>query len=670
MRKILLICAAPALLLLALAGCVTKDPLADSVGGAVAVQATEIGDYFSEEDLDAGYDEAAATRIQLAGDDVTISQAGDYILSGALADGQVKVEVSGGGTVRLVLDGAEISCSDSAALYVAQAEKTVVTLAAGSENTLSDGGGYTLDGTEQAACLYSKDDLVINGSGSLTVNGNYRDGVNCRDELKIAGGHIRVTAADDGIVGKDLLAVANAALTVVAGGDGLKASNDSDQDSGVLFAGSGTFDITSGNDGLQAVSLLTVLDGEFSIVTKGGAGQAPEHQAENFQPGGGFPGGLSSGFPTQGEDSVSGDSVNSAEQSPAPERAAAAQQNAGAEQQAGEAGAAAEEEESESAKAIKADGDLLISGGTFTVDSYDDCLHANGNIVIRGGAFQLASGDDGLHADSSVTISDGRFVISQSYEGIEGLNITISGGDFDIMASDDGINVAGGNDLSQAGGRFGPDQFNSGNAAAGSYTLAVSGGNLLIDAGGDGLDSNGSISQSGGSILINGPADSGNGALDYQGSYTMTGGSLFAVGPAMMAAIPGSESAVYLVSAYLGDQEAGSAISLRNTAGEELAGFIAAKPFSHAVIASPQLRQDEAYSLYVNDVLIEAFTVSQTITAIGEDATMNAGQPGGRSGGRQGGMGMQPPGDAAAPVAPNATEPEQSDSAARISVGR
>ena len=193
---------------------------------------------YSDRDKDASYDAAAATKIALSGagatiegegafaegSTVTISAAGTYVVSGELADGALVVNATDQDKVQVVLAGASIRNADGAALEVRQADKVFVTLAEGSQNTLADGAEYALtEGEDEPnAALFSKGDLTINGTGALTVEGNYRHGVNSKDDLVVTGGAITVTAVEDGLRGKDCVKIADGSFTVTAGGDGVK----------------------------------------------------------------------------------------------------------------------------------------------------------------------------------------------------------------------------------------------------------------------------------------------------------------------------------------------------------------------------------------------------------------------------------------------------------------
>ncbi|PQP86658.1 carbohydrate-binding domain-containing protein, partial [Paenibacillus sp. AR247] len=195
-----------------------------------------------------------------SGGNVTISSAGTYVISGKLQGGSIVVDAGKDDIVRLVLNGAQIASSDGPAIQVKQAGKTVLTLPKGTQNTLSDGTKYA-DTSDEAptAALFSQDDLTINGTGQLTVQGNYKDGITSKDDLKIVSGTLSVNAADDGIIGRDLAAVKAGTINVNAGGDGFKTTYDGDKtDKGYLLIEDGTFHVESGSDGFQAATSLLI----------------------------------------------------------------------------------------------------------------------------------------------------------------------------------------------------------------------------------------------------------------------------------------------------------------------------------------------------------------------------------------------------------------------------
>lgn len=190
-----------------------------------------------------------------------------------------------------------------------------------------------------------------------------------------------------------------------------------------------------------------------------------------------------------------------------------------------------------SRKGMKSGKKMILSGGTFSVDSYDDAFHSNGSVAVSNGDFSVETGDDGIHADGELNISGGTIKITKSYEGLEGNQIVINHAEIEIVSSDDGINAYGGQ-----------NSFGGGSSKKTEETpdLRISGGTLLIDAEGDGIDSNGNLTIEGGNIVVNGPVRDGNGAIDSGsengGICTISGGTILALGSSGMAETFSAES--------------------------------------------------------------------------------------------------------------------------------
>ena len=264
-------------------GCGTTDTQydTDTQNTIEASETTEVwdedwisltGDY-SERALASDYEEETAIKIDcdttelLVDGVITISQEGTYILTGTLEDGQIMIEVPEDENVQLVLDHVTISCSDNAAIYVLSAKNVFLTLAQGSDNTISDGDTNITEDSEEStnAAIYSKSDLIINGTGSLTVNGNYRDGITSKDDLEIISGIITVNAVDDAIVGKDSISMCGGTLNLIAGGDGLKSSNIDDSEKGYVVIDEGDLTISAGDDGIHSETALVINGGTLQI---------------------------------------------------------------------------------------------------------------------------------------------------------------------------------------------------------------------------------------------------------------------------------------------------------------------------------------------------------------------------------------------------------------------
>ena len=243
-----------AVLALALVGCLGCQATATDASTIITLE----GDAIS-------VDGRGAT---VEGNIVVIWSAGTYIIRGTLDDGQVLVNTGAAETVKLVLSGASISCSTSAPIHVINAEETVITLAEGTENSVTDGDAYVfadITKSEPSAAIFSKDDLTIEGPGALTVSANYKNGIQGKDDLQITGGRITVTAVEDAVKGKDSVVVAGGDITVTAGEDGLQSSNDADDGKGYVCIEAGTLDITAAASGIQAETALTINGGTVSI---------------------------------------------------------------------------------------------------------------------------------------------------------------------------------------------------------------------------------------------------------------------------------------------------------------------------------------------------------------------------------------------------------------------
>lgn len=251
----------------------------EALGISVAASGDAGDGMFTNNDLDADWDASSATRITLSDSgsaisgsgaylydgDVYIVYPGRYVLTGALSDGSVIVTANKTDKIWILLDGASLSCADDAALRVEQAGKVFLTLAEGSSNTLSSGAEYREELVDSGVdgAVYSRDDLTINGNGSLAVSAAYKHGIVCNDDMVITGGNITVSAVQDGIHANDSVRIRDAALTISAGDDGITVSND--DETAFLYVESGSITITSCYEGLEAID-VTIAGGTIDIV--------------------------------------------------------------------------------------------------------------------------------------------------------------------------------------------------------------------------------------------------------------------------------------------------------------------------------------------------------------------------------------------------------------------
>ncbi len=333
---------------------------------------------------------------------------------------------------------------------------------------------------------YDEDDLTINGTGSLTVNGNYSNGIRSKDDLKVISGQIQVTAVKDGIKGKDSMTVKDGQIRITSGQDGLKASNDSDPEKGYL--------------------------------------------------------------------------------------------------------------------------------------------------IIDGGEIQINAGDDAVHSETWLTINGGTLTIEESYEGIEGMKVDINGGTIFVRSSDDGINAA-----AAAGSEESTDARESERQkmeANPDVYVQIAGGEITIDSGADGIDSNGNLYVTGGVTYVNGPENGGEGALDYNGSAYISGGTFAAVGSSgMMQAFSEDSQQQILVVHYDETQAAGTPISLTDESGQQIFSWTPEKTYQCLVLSMPDLTDGMTGTLTTGESSQEV-SIDGVITQLGE---------GGRGGQRP--DGEMPPSD-------------------------
>ena len=646
---------------------------------------------YSDYELDDSFDRQSAASITLSGSTaqsngsgvsinnatVTISKEGCYLISGELEDGQIIVDAGDSDKVQLVLDKASIHCSTGSAILVRNADKVKVTLAADSENELSDGTEYQTDDDNPDAALFSKDDLVINGSGSLTVQGNYKHGIAGNDDLVITGGRLTVNSLSHALRGKDSVAILDGTFVLTSQKDGIQASNTEDSTKGWVQIDGGNFTIQSSGDGIQAETNLSIYDGSFTITSGGGAVNGADH-TENRGGGFGRPGG-------NRPDSANGQTSPEMPSQPAeggqtpsemPSQPAEGEQSSsGNESDYSELifdpddfddTSTDDSDTTVSTKGIKAGNALLIQQGTFVIDSADDAIHSNYSVTIDGGSFQLSSGDDGIHAEAYLNINGGTTTIAESYEGLEAAQIHISGGTTQVSSSDDGLNATGGSsfelvdgllvlkDISSSdteqtfGGRGGMFEVED------NCDIIISGGNLTVTtSNGDGIDSNGSLNVSGSTVLVFGSSSGGEGALDYTGSSSISGGTLVALGSSGMAqSMEPDDSHATLMVTWDEVQPAGTRLTLCTQQGEILCSLQSTNSFQTAVISTDSLSAGQEVSLYTGGTvnsdsqlltmgtlsdgeLLCEVTLAEGVTNISSDGSQRSSQPGGSFGGGQ-----------------------------------
>lgn len=441
-----------------------------------------------------------------SGSEVTITSKGIYRVTGS-SDGVAIVinDSTESGNVYLVLDGVTMTNTD-ACIRVEACDKLVIQCVG--DNSLTSTG---LTGEEDGV-IFARDDVTINGSGSLTVTSAVH-GIVGKDDVKITGARVTIEADSIGIQANESVRIGGGTLSITSGHDGVQVENDALD--GYFYLESGSVTIRAGYDGVDAAGAVTLAGGSLEI--------------------------------TAGTDSSQSGST--------------------------------------SQKGVKAGGDICVGAAELTVTSTDDALHSAATVSVTDGTLTLSSGDDGIHADSVLSISGGSVTVTQSYEGLEAYEVNVSGGQISVTASDDGVNAAGGSDSSSS---------EKGPWGSASGTLTISGGTLYVNAQGDGLDSNGSLYVTGGTVIVEGPTNGGNGALDKgDGSgcvASITGGTVLAIGTADMAVNFDSGTQCSALVSLSGS--AGTAITVSDGFR-----FTATKSFACVVYSSPALQQGSSCTI-------------------------------------------------------------------------
>ena len=249
---------------------------ADSTQGKISLLDTS--DMFTKRDLDASYDESECTAITLDdensscdsdavtidGQMVTITSEGTYLISGTLSNGSIVVDVADSEKVQLVFDNVSITNESGAAVYVRQADKVFLTLADGSENTVVSNGTTTEDDSNIDGAIFAKDDLTINGTGTLNVT-SAAHGIVCKDDLVVTGGTYNISAEKQGLSGKDSVRSADGAFDITTGGDAIHSENEDDETKGFVYVANGSFTLNAAGDGISASYVVQLDDGTITI---------------------------------------------------------------------------------------------------------------------------------------------------------------------------------------------------------------------------------------------------------------------------------------------------------------------------------------------------------------------------------------------------------------------
>lgn len=633
----------------------------------------------------------------------TITQAGEYTVTGLLSEGQIVVDADDNAEITIVLNGTSITCSNGSPIYIKNADNVKIKSEENTYNCIVDARTEAYDNSDNSssengnAAIYAACDLKLVGKGALSVTGNYNNGIQSKDDISIKNVTIKVNAVNNAIKGNDEVAIESGEIIAISRkGDGIKTSNSSlstkgKQKENVIISG-GNIDIYAACDGIDAAYGVDVSgDGNLNIYTdtysdyseavaadnsgssassSGSSISTPDSSASNPGSSASNP---DSSNQNQGSSSKSSsnatmmtytttantDNQNNSSVGTPPDMNNAQNNgnmgnppdmnnsssnsgnnpdmkgnfgggNRAANGMPGNNSSGNSSKKSYSTKGIKAESEINISGAAINISSTDDGIHANsdsgvletgedgkGIISISGGTITISTGDDGIHADKELNITDGYINVLTSYEGLEAITINISGGQSFVYAADDGINACTGDVTS-------------------TPLINITGGYVDVTTGSgdtDGIDSNGSYTQSGGMVFVKGGSSSGqvSGSIDVDGNITITGGTCVALGGIC-------ETPVNSVNAYVFSSvsfNAGS-YSVKDSSGNEIISFTLNNSYSNGWICTSALTTNTEYTLYCDGSSLTNWTQSA-----GTMGASNAGgfgsNPGGFNGGGRGG---------------------------------
>lgn len=570
-----------ALLACSISGCsldsfskTTTETSSESSSSATGITYLDADDMFTDRDKEVGYDEDTATAITLSDDasscdsssvtisnnTITITDEGTYLLTGSLSDGQVIVDADDK-KVQLVLDSVNINCDTSAALYVKAADKVFVTLASDSENSLSNTSDFVaIDDNNIDAVIFSKDDLTLNGSGTLTVTAKYGHGIVSKDDLVITSGTYQITAAKHALSGKDSVRIADGVLTLDAGTDGIHSENTDNDAKGFIYIANGDISITADSDGFDAEETLQVDGGNIEVAAE------------------------DDGLHADGDLIITDGTINVTKSYEGLEGMTVTVEDGNisvvsSDDGINAAGDGTSEESSQSGTPPeKPDGSDSTEDRPEPPSGFDknDNSSANSN---------SDSNSDSKPAD----LPDGN--------GGPGGGNGGPGGDDGAPGSGNG--GPGGGNGAPGGGNGGPG---GGMEEATDYNLIqISGGKIYINANGDGIDSNGNLTVTGGEIYVDGPTSGGDGALDCSGTALISGGTVIAVGSSGMAENFDSSSAQGSMITTVSDSMITGDITLTDSEGNTIVSYSPSKEYSSVAISCADLKEGETYTLVAGD---------------------------------------------------------------------
>ncbi len=606
----------------------SNQPMDNLGGGGTGTVPTEIS--YSQNELNiieasnidlaslkSNVDYSSATNLS---NDGIINSAGSYILTSDYTNG-ITIDVNKGDTVHLYLNNANIYGNSSSAIIKSdKAINLIITVIENTTNNISSS-------TASCNALHVKGNLSINGIGSLNIIASETDasGIKVSKTCTIVDSTISITSTKHGISAESIIAQdANISITgsTTESKDGLHSECDFDNkkgttyeytlDSGYVVLKNTNYTCQVYGDGIDADTFVYIDTGNYNIKT---IENFVKYSTENKQT-----------YSLEDDDfryiknGTQYQKVASDYNGNITSRYALAQSCKGI--KVGEIDYDTNGDDIDDTTITdNTNYAIIIENGTFDIESTDDAIHSNsGCTFIKNGTLLINTCDDGITSDLLTQIDGGQITIESSYEGIEGAYVKINGGEMNIVSTDDGINSA------------------SDDTTIKEYII-ITNGKISVNANGDGLDSNGSILITGGTIIVHGPTSGGDGALDAETGIIVQGGNLIAYSSLGMVETPSSNSTQYVLSIGQNSQiTSGTTVTLKDADSNELLTFTTQKNCGSIIISSPDIAKGSTYTLEIGQTTYN-FTVSNILTQVGNTSQ----GPNGQGGGFPGNQGQQPP---------------------------
>ena len=583
------------------------DYLGGGGSGEIASSADDVTNDVKENFLDKDFSDLSAhtstngaITVEPTNEVYSITTSGTYLFSGKY--GGILLGANNL-TLHLIFDGVEIETTNGIALNGSDFKNAEIIVTLIDQNTI-------VSTAEDKNAIKGK--LSFNGMGTLSITSKGKNAIKVSKELMIVDCSLNLFAKNHAISALSISA-SNCTIQVLsAGKDGINAECNDETTTfttteGYVYLNEVNYSCITAGDGIQADTVVYIHGGTYNIQTNGVF--VTKESMEEYN--------LSEDdfrFIKNGNEyqKVASDSFGRNT------LYALAQGCKGI--KVGEIEYPDPSDDNNEITVYDGEYSIIIEAGTFTINSTDDAIHANsGNLSVNGGTFTISTCDDAFTSDVLTKITGGDITILKSYEGIEGAYVEITGGTIKVTSQDDGINAAS-------------DDTNI------IEHIIISGGNVYVDASGDGIDSNGTILISGGETYVAGPTSNMDCSIDSDRGTVITGGYLFAVGPLGMVETPAKNSTQYVVSFALNKSIAAETnISLTDENGKSILTFKTPKTCQSVIISCPELALGKTYQIYGGDSRLCEFTISQIITTVGSSGGI--GNPGGNTPGGPGGPG-------------------------------